>query len=76
MLDESKRLAAIATAKGGGRLRVRRGTVVAVSGSFLEVVVDGDGGATTVPAACDAEAGDRVVVLCDGTVWAAIAAYR
>lgn len=75
MLGESKALARMAQSSSKG-LSVKRGRVESVSGSTLNVVIDGDTAATPVPAACDAVAGNRVVILCDGTVWAAIAVYR
>lgn len=75
MLDEAKSLARMGHRNSKG-MSVKRGRVESVSGSTLNVVIDGDTAATPIPAACDAVAGNRVVILCDGTVWAAIATYR
>lgn len=77
MSDEARRLAKFAgRADGGRKVQVKRGTVKEISLHEYSVLVDGDDEAIDIPAACEASVGDRVVIICDGTVWAVIAAYR
>ena len=77
MSDEARRLAELAGKREDGRnVRVKRGTVEEISLHEYSVLVDGDDEAIDIPAACEASVGDRVVIICDGTVWAVIAAYR
>lgn len=77
MSDEARRLAKLAGGADDGRkVRVRRGTVKEISPHWYGVLVDGDDEAIEIPAACEASVGDRVVIICDGTVWAVIAAYK
>lgn len=77
MSDDGERLARLAGRRGAGRkVQVKRGVVKGISLHEYSVLVDGEHEATAIPAACDASVDDRVVILCDGTVWAVIAAYK
>lgn len=77
MSDDGERLARLAGRKEAGRkVQVKRGVVKEISPHEYSVLVDGEDEATAIPAACEAFVGDRVVIICDGTIWAVIAAYK
>lgn len=56
--------------------KVRLGTVKAVSGHVLGVLLDGDERTTPVARFCDAAVGDRVLVIIDGTQYYALGARK
>ncbi len=76
MLDKAKRLARLTEKPKEQPLKVKRGTVKGVNGNVCMVLVDGDAEPSAIPLACDVTVGGRVIVLCDGTVWAVTNQYR
>lgn len=76
MLGKAKRLAKLTEKPKEQPLKVKRGTVQAVNGNVCMVLIDGDTEASAIPLACDVAVGGRVIVICDGTVWAVTNQYR
>ncbi len=76
MLGKAKRLAKLTEKPKEQAVKVKRGTVISVGGSDCLVLVDGDIEPSLIPLACSVSVGGRVIILCDGTVWAVTNQYR